>query len=171
MSRHVALLFAVLATAAEVAAGYLLVTGEFAGAGGLHVAATLLSVWAARRRRPDLSRVEEDLVWVTALLVPLFGPALAWAMPRPVADEDVENAHEIFERYSDHVKPCSSGSWVGRIGRGRWMPVFGYGRPNGLGLIRGNRHDRSSYRAIAMDPGCAREAGENPLLCTANGQK
>jgi hypothetical protein len=106
MTRHVALLFAVLATTAEGAAGYLLVVGEFAGSGGLHVAATLLSVWAARRRRPDLSRVEEDLVWVTALLVPLFGPALAWAMPRPVADEEEETAHEMFLRYSDHVKPA-----------------------------------------------------------------
>ncbi|MHC4732050.1 MAG: hypothetical protein ACYS6Z_15885, partial [Planctomycetota bacterium] len=96
MTRHVALLFAVLATTAEGAAGYLLVVGEFAGSGGLHVAATLLSVWAARRRRPDLSRVEEDLVWVTALLVPLFGPALAWAMPRPVAFFKQETAYEMF---------------------------------------------------------------------------
>jgi hypothetical protein len=105
MKRHLALLLAVLSTGAECAAGYLLVMDEFAGSGGLHVLATLLSVWAARRRRPDLSRVEEDLVWMSALLVPLFGPALAWAMPRPPAAEEEETAHEMFERYSDHVKP------------------------------------------------------------------
>ncbi|MHC4974228.1 MAG: tetratricopeptide repeat protein [Planctomycetota bacterium] len=106
MTRHVALLLAVLATATEGAAGYLLITGQFAGSGGLHVAAALLSVWAARRRRPDLSRVEADLVWLTSLFVPLFGPALAWAMPRPPAAEEEESAHEVFERYSDHVKPA-----------------------------------------------------------------
>ena len=42
------------------------------------------------------------------------------------------------------------------------MPVLGHGRPNGSGVIGGNRHDRSSYRAIALDPGCAREAGKIP---------
>lgn len=106
MIRRLALLLGVPATAAELAAAWCLVTGSYAAGAGLHVAAALLTIWAARRRRPDLSRVEADLVWVTSLLVPLFGPALAWAMPRPPEDEEEESAHEIFEKYSEHVKPA-----------------------------------------------------------------
>ena len=74
----------------------------------LHVGASFLSLFAARKRRDDLSEVENDLVLFTALCVPFFGPPMAWTMPfeeRP--DGPVENAHEVFERYAEHVKPAA----------------------------------------------------------------
>lgn len=74
-------------------------------AAALHVVAARLSLLAALRRRPDLSRVERDVVLWTALVVPLFGPLLAWSMPRPAVEEEAENAHAVFEQYSEHVKP------------------------------------------------------------------
>lgn len=77
-----------------------------------HVLAARLSGHAARVRRDDLTRTERDAVVWLALLVPMFGPALAWWMPMPPAQEneedeaeDVINAHEMFERYEEHVKP------------------------------------------------------------------
>jgi len=77
-------------------------------AGGLHIAAAGLSLLAARRRRSaPLGPVEKDLVFFTALLVPVFGPALAWSMPHEISPEKVENAHEMFERYEEHVKPAA----------------------------------------------------------------
>ena len=72
---------------------------------GLHVAAALLAWWAARLRRDDLGAAERDLVLYTGLLVPLFGPPLAWALPRPKDKEEEKNAHRVFEEYSEHVKP------------------------------------------------------------------
>jgi len=80
----------------------------------LHALAVLASRRAAAIRRPDLGPVEGDLVLAAAALIPIFGPAAAWAMPFPVAvdaegrevdREDVENAHRVFERYAEHVKP------------------------------------------------------------------
>jgi len=73
-------------------------------AAALHVAATLCCRGAARRRRP-LSRVEADIVTLTAAGIPLFGPLLAWTLPRPATAEAEENAHEVFEKYAEHVKP------------------------------------------------------------------
>jgi len=71
-----------------------------------HVAAAFLSVHAARLRRDgELSPVERDLVLYTALFVPLMGAGAAFVMPRRDPREDVENAHEVVERYMDHVKP------------------------------------------------------------------
>jgi len=75
----------------------------------LHIAASLLSRWAAARRRPDLSRVEGDIVLSSALLIPVFGPALAWALPRASVEEKVETAHELFEQYAAYVKPADTG--------------------------------------------------------------
>lgn len=71
----------------------------------IHVVAARLSLAAAVRRRHDLAVVERDIVFWTALAVPLFGPALAWAMPRPPATEEEKNAHRVFDEYSEHVKP------------------------------------------------------------------
>ncbi|MHC4547833.1 MAG: hypothetical protein ACYTEZ_03570 [Planctomycetota bacterium] len=109
MRHPVLLTLVVLAVVVEMAACLYLVEGSgsaLLGGGALHVAATLLSLLAARRRRPDLSRVEADLVLLSALAVPLFGPSLAWSLPRLPAAEEEETAHEIFEKYSEHVKPA-----------------------------------------------------------------
>ncbi|MEM8882736.1 MAG: hypothetical protein AAGD14_01550 [Planctomycetota bacterium] len=78
----------------------------------LHFAAAWLSGRIAMLRREDLTRTERDaVVWIAAL-VPMFGPPLAWWMPMPPPQEDEEdepeeviNAHEMFERYEQHVKP------------------------------------------------------------------
>jgi len=75
----------------------------------LHVAASLLSRWAAVRRRPDLSPVEGDIVLYSALLIPVFGPALAWTLPRASVEEKVDTAHEVFEQYAEYVKPADTG--------------------------------------------------------------
>ena len=111
MRKRVPLVLGILATVAELAGAYHL--AEHDSAGG--------SPWASRctswrcssaTRRPardgdDLSRVESDLVLAAALLVPLFGPCLAWALPAAVREEDSEeNAHEAFVKYSEHVKPA-----------------------------------------------------------------
>ncbi|MDH3590706.1 MAG: hypothetical protein OER88_02440 [Planctomycetota bacterium] len=63
---------------------------------------------AARRRRDDLASVECDMVVAIALLVPVFGPALAWRIPRPVGAKEEKNAHAVFEDYADHVKPMDA---------------------------------------------------------------
>jgi hypothetical protein len=77
-----------------------------------HLAAAWIAGRAAGIRRTDLTRTERDaVVWIAAL-VPMFGPALAWWIPMPPETEDEEeepeevvNAHEMFERYEEHVKP------------------------------------------------------------------
>ena len=74
------------------------------GAAALHLVAARLALSAARMRRPDLSRVEADAVIWTSVLVPLFGPTISWSAPLPPQAEEVENAHSVFERYSDLVK-------------------------------------------------------------------
>ncbi len=72
----------------------------------LHIFGVYLSLLAARlRRRGDISEAETDIVLTAAAFVPGFGPAIAWSLPRPTSAEAVENAHEVIERYHDHVKP------------------------------------------------------------------
>ncbi|MHC4940370.1 MAG: tetratricopeptide repeat protein [Planctomycetota bacterium] len=78
----------------------------------LHLLAARCAVRAAHVRREDLTRTERDAVNWLALLVPMFGPVLAWWVPKPTAQESEEeesaeviNAHEMFERYEEHVKP------------------------------------------------------------------
>ncbi|MHC4341635.1 MAG: hypothetical protein ACYSX0_15670 [Planctomycetota bacterium] len=104
---HVVL--AALSVGLEAAAiGVVLTLNELMGLGiaaALHLGAAYLSLHAARRRRKDLNQVESDLVLSVALLVPVFGPILAWFMPPEQAHGDVENAHTVFERYADHVNP------------------------------------------------------------------
>jgi len=72
----------------------------------LHAFASCLATVAARRRRAALTPVERDLVLTTAFCVPIFGPPMAWAMLRPEESEEPENAHAVFDRYADHVKPA-----------------------------------------------------------------
>ena len=81
--------------------------GMLAVAGVLHVAASLLAVKAARLRRPDLAIVERDLVFLATLFVPIFGAALAWTLPHAEAPDEVEDAHQMFLRYAEHVKPAA----------------------------------------------------------------
>lgn len=76
-----------------------------AAALGLHGLATALCAGLARWRRPDLSPVEHDLVLLAAVFVPVFGPLLAWCMPRPRGVADAVNAHEMFERYEGLARP------------------------------------------------------------------
>ncbi|MEN8150694.1 MAG: hypothetical protein ABFS86_12800, partial [Planctomycetota bacterium] len=72
----------------------------------LHTIGVFLCLLAARmRRRGDISDAETDIVLTAAAFVPGFGPAIAWSLPRESATEAVENAHEVIERYHDHVKP------------------------------------------------------------------
>jgi len=80
----------------------------------MHLLAAYLSSRAASVRRDDLSSTERDAVLWVAALVPMFGPSLAWSMPVPPPppdqDEDddadeVINAHDMFERYEEHVTP------------------------------------------------------------------
>jgi Flp pilus assembly protein TadD len=101
--------FATGATALEIAAAGLAVGLNHGlwllAAGALHAAAAALTWLAARKRRPDLSTVEGDLVLLTALMVPIFGAPLAWCMPAPSEAEEAENAHSVFERYAEHVRP------------------------------------------------------------------
>jgi len=103
-------IFPTLTMALEIAAAVVLVglnsLPAVAGAGVLHVLAAFCCSRAARQRRPDLAQVERDIVFWTALLVPVFGPPLAWRMPFLATPEKVENAHSVFERYADHVKPA-----------------------------------------------------------------
>ncbi len=71
-----------------------------------HGLAAFVSVRAAAvRRTQGLSQVEWDAVLWTAILIPFWGPALAWALPRRDRGEKVENAHEMMERYAAHVQP------------------------------------------------------------------
>jgi len=102
-------LLATLAVALEATAALCVVFLNdlvWLGAGtGLHVAAALIAWWAAGFRRDDLCPAERDLVLYTGLLVPLFGPPLAWALPRPKDAQAAKNAHRVFEEYSEHVKP------------------------------------------------------------------
>ena len=78
----------------------------------VHLLAAHIAARAAAVRRSDLTRTERDAVLWVAALVPMFGPALAWWMPMPPPEDneddeadDVINAHEMFERYEEHVKP------------------------------------------------------------------
>ncbi len=74
----------------------------------LHVAAAAFTLLAAMRREPRLSEVERDLVRLCALVVPVFGPMLAWRFPhRADEDQEVINAHDLFERYQEHVRPLA----------------------------------------------------------------
>jgi len=76
-----------------------------------HLLAARIAIHAAAVRRDDLTRTERDAVAWIASLVPVFGPVLGWWMPRPPVteeeeeEEEVVNAHEMFERYEEHVKP------------------------------------------------------------------
>lgn len=103
-------LFVAFAAATEIGAVMIVMrlqTGRWlAVAAGLHVVAVIACRVAARRRRPDLSGVESDLVLTTAISVPLFGPLFAWSMPQPATAEAAENAHAVFENYSEHIKPA-----------------------------------------------------------------
>ena len=73
---------------------------------GLHFAAAGISFLTGRfRRRGEMSPVERDAVLWTALFVPLFGPPLAWAIPHMKANKKVEDAHQVFEKYEEHVRP------------------------------------------------------------------
>jgi len=80
----------------------------------VHLVAARLSAAAAGVRREDLSRTEKDAVLWIAALVPMFGPPLAWSMPvpprapeedEPDHSEEIVNAHDMFERYEEHVTP------------------------------------------------------------------
>jgi len=77
-----------------------------------HLVAAGLSSRAATIRRDDLTTTEKDAVMWIAALVPMFGPPMAWAMPAPPMTEEekeqteeVINAHDMFERYEEHVTP------------------------------------------------------------------
>lgn len=98
-----------LAALCGTAGVWLIVRSELNGAlpVGLcaHGAAAWLALWAARRRRPDLSQTERDTVLLTALFVPLFGPAMAPYLPAPDKEQDEEAAKEIFDRYKEYIKP------------------------------------------------------------------
>jgi len=112
VKRRLILLLLVTATAlAEAAALGAAATGRdgkaFAAAIALHLLAALLGRVAARRRRPDLSTVEADLVLAAGAAIPLFGPLTAWTMPRPAHAAEPQNAHAVFESYADHVKPVT----------------------------------------------------------------
>lgn len=106
---YVLILRVALTSLAEVAAiaAVMLVPGFKGLALGLalHVLAAILGRIAARRRRPDLTEVESDLVLLAGVAIPLFGPVAAWALPRPKQGEKPANAHEVFASYADHVKP------------------------------------------------------------------
>ncbi|MFI5402122.1 MAG: hypothetical protein ACHQ1G_04230 [Planctomycetota bacterium] len=91
----------IVAVAAVIVGGQGIVVGL-----ALHVLAAILGRTAARRRRPDLVQVESDLVLLAGIAIPLFGPLAAWALPRPREAEEPTNAHEVFARYADHVKPA-----------------------------------------------------------------
>lgn len=110
MTARLYVLLGIVAIAVEVVAGACVVLPDdwsWFGVGALlHVVAAMIAWWGARLRRRDLSRVESDLALYTALLVPLFGPALAWTLPRPPGAEEQQNAHAVFEEYSDHVRPA-----------------------------------------------------------------
>lgn len=100
---------ALLACAAEAGALAALLASEhparvFATL-ALHFAAAPLALWAALRRHPRASVVERDTVVLTALFLPVFGPALAWLFPRPPEEAEPVNAHAMFERYETHVRP------------------------------------------------------------------
>jgi tetratricopeptide (TPR) repeat protein len=71
----------------------------------IHALSAILARAAARRRRPDLTEVESDLVLLAGLAIPIFGPLAAWAMPPPPRAKVEANAHEVFATYADHVKP------------------------------------------------------------------
>lgn len=71
----------------------------------LHGAAAGISLLAARiRRRSRLHGVYFDLVLLTALAIPVFGPLFAWLLPSPKIHEQGVNAHELFEQYEKHVR-------------------------------------------------------------------
>ncbi len=75
---------------------------------GLHLGAAQLSMWAARERRGGpLLGPERDTVFVMAMFVPVVGPALAWALPHRSETREIEDAHELFERYLEHVEPLT----------------------------------------------------------------
>lgn len=79
----------------------------------LHGAATWCALVAARGRRTrPLSVVERDLIVLAAATCPVFGPCIAWSFTRKDSAEgekapEVENAHEMFERYLEHVHPVA----------------------------------------------------------------
>lgn len=71
----------------------------------LHFAAAATAVWsAAVRRRGRLRGVYFDLVLLLALAIPAFGPLIAWMIPSKRIHEQGVNAHELFERYEEHVR-------------------------------------------------------------------
>jgi tetratricopeptide (TPR) repeat protein len=71
----------------------------------LHGCAAGASLLAARlRRRSRLHGVYFDLVLLTALAIPVFGPLLAWLIPSKKILEQGVNAHELFEQYEKHVR-------------------------------------------------------------------
>jgi len=72
----------------------------------LHLLSAFLGRAAARRRRPELSQVESDLVLLAGVAIPLFGPVAGWALPPPPRTKGPANAHEVFASYADHVKPA-----------------------------------------------------------------
>ncbi|MEE8104336.1 MAG: hypothetical protein V3T86_02245, partial [Planctomycetota bacterium] len=88
-------------TAVTAERGYVLLASL-----SLHCLASYLALAAAKSRRAGtLSEVEQDVVLFGSLFVPLFGPVIGWTIPRVVADDDIEDAHQVFERYEEHVRP------------------------------------------------------------------
>ena len=64
----------------------------------LHLTA-VAACYVAARLRTQLSSVEFDLVLMTAIFIPGFGPALAWLFPRSDGSEEAQNAHALFEDF------------------------------------------------------------------------
>ena len=75
-------------------------------AASFHVHAAILAVLAARSAGVRGGR-EFDAVLVTALLVPLFGPALAWMMP-VASDEEADASRVMLEQVERNFGRCEA---------------------------------------------------------------
>ncbi|MCB9917233.1 MAG: HEAT repeat domain-containing protein [Planctomycetes bacterium] len=87
-----------------------------------HVCAAFVAVFAARQCGVRGLR-EYDAVFITAILVPLFGPALAWMMPVE-SNEEADASREMLEQVErrldheeDYARPFYRGDFEADLAR------------------------------------------------------
>ena len=70
-----------------------------------HVCAATLAVRAARGSRVELFPSERQAVFLTAFLLPLLGPVVAWTLPHP-DDRAADLSSTTFREYFARVRPA-----------------------------------------------------------------
>jgi len=111
LDRVIAVLLGTLATSLELTAATTVMWREepwlLFGSLVLHIVAGLTCVGAAWFRAP-LSQVESDIVLLTAMFVPVFGPMIAWTIPVGDDGRRLAGSSEMLHRVEEDILSSAS---------------------------------------------------------------